>query len=179
MADETSNTGTTPPAGTEFTPTGSLGDQGATFESDAASNQGSTTASKASGAAGAFFEQAQKFYSDAGEKAKAYAQDGKARADTALDQFSSMLTEAASQVEERLGSDYGKYARQAAETVGNFSQQIKAKDVDSLVADARDFVARSPAIAIGTAAALGFVIARLAKAGTDAAKEPTDSKTSA
>jgi ElaB/YqjD/DUF883 family membrane-anchored ribosome-binding protein len=186
MADETTHG--TPPADTEFTPTGKLADEGATFESDTAGTAGAESKSehaesksehRATGAAGAFFEQASKFYGQAGDQAKAYAESGKARAGDALDQFTAMLSEAAAQVEERLGADYGKYARQAAETVGTFSEQLKAKDVDALVADARGFVTKSPAIAIGTAAALGFVVARLAKAGMDAAATPTDTKTDA
>jgi ElaB/YqjD/DUF883 family membrane-anchored ribosome-binding protein len=183
MADETNHT--TPPAGTSFGPTGSEPAE-TTFTPETneggASDGGSqdeTTAHKAAGAAGAFFEQAQKFYSDAGEKAKAYASDGKARASDALDQFTTMLTDAAAQVEERLGADYGKYARSAADAVSGFSQQIKDKDIDELIADSRAFLAKSPAIAIGTAAALGFVVARLAKAGIDAASEPASPKSDA
>jgi ElaB/YqjD/DUF883 family membrane-anchored ribosome-binding protein len=181
MADETNST--TPPAGTEFEPTGTMAQEGASFQSDAGAGTTAagdeTTAHKAAGAAGAFFEQAQKLYGQAGEQAKAYAETGKERAHDALDQFTAMLTEAAAQVEERLGADYGKYARQAAETVGGFSEQLKGKDVDALMGDARAFIAKSPAIAIGTAAALGFVVARLAKAGVEAAGEPAAPKTNA
>jgi ElaB/YqjD/DUF883 family membrane-anchored ribosome-binding protein len=183
MADETNST--TPPAGTDFEPAGTLEQTGATFESDSgksdtgAGTEQSHEEHKAAGTAGAFFEQAQKFYGQAGEKAKAYAADSKERAGAALDQFTQMLSDAASQVEERLGADYGKYARSAADAVGGFSEQIKAKDIDELVNEARSLVAKSPAIAIGTAAAIGFVVARLAKAGVDAASEAAEPKTGA
>ncbi len=46
---------------------------------------------------------------------------------------------------------------------------IKQKNLDDLIEDARGFVKKSPAIAIGTAAALGFVLVRLIKSGLDAA----------
>ena len=36
---------------------------------------------------------------------------------------------------------------------------------DALFADARELVKKSPAVAIGAAAALGFIVARLVKAG--------------
>jgi ElaB/YqjD/DUF883 family membrane-anchored ribosome-binding protein len=42
---------------------------------------------------------------------------------------------------------------------------LKAKEHDDLIEDARGFVQKSPAIAIGTAAALGFVLVRLIQSG--------------
>ena len=36
-----------------------------------------------------------------------------------------------------------------------------------MIDEAREFVKKSPAVAIGTAAAIGFVLARLVKAGLD------------
>ena len=52
------------------------------------------------------------------------------------------------------------------------TQAIKAKDVDDLIEDARAFVKKSPAVAIGTAAALGFVLVRLIKSGLEADSAP-------
>ncbi|WP_339485264.1 hypothetical protein, partial [Pseudomonas proteolytica] len=60
---------------------------------------------------------------------------------------------------------YGQYARTAADKVAGFSEGLKAKELDDLIEDARGFVQKSPAIAIGTAAALGFVLVRLIQAG--------------
>jgi ElaB/YqjD/DUF883 family membrane-anchored ribosome-binding protein len=118
-----------------------------------------------------------KFANDAGEKAKGYAEDGKSRAGTALDELAQMLHDAAGTVDEKVGEQYGQYARSAAEAVSNFSGTLKAKQVDELIDDARDFVKKSPAVAIGTAAAIGFVLARLVKAGLDSAEKPTGSDT--
>jgi ElaB/YqjD/DUF883 family membrane-anchored ribosome-binding protein len=106
---------------------------------------------------------------DAGDKARAYAEDGKARAGGALDELARLMTEAAGTVDEKLGEQYGQYARGAADSVSGFSDSLKAKNLDDLIEDARGFVKKSPAIAIGTAAALGFVLVRLIKAGIDAA----------
>ncbi|MEO9129935.1 MAG: hypothetical protein ABI240_01875 [Sphingomonas sp.] len=114
-------------------------------------------------------DSAAKLTKDAGDKARAYAEDGKARAGGALDELARMMTEAAGTVDEKLGEQYGKYARGAAESVSGFSDSLKDKKLDDLIEDARGFVKKSPAIAIGTAAALGFVLVRLIKAGLDAA----------
>jgi len=116
-----------------------------------------------------FKESAAKLTKDAGDKARAYAEDGKARAGGALDELARLMTEAAGTVDEKLGEQYGQYARGAADSVSGFSDSLKAKKLDDLIEDARGFVKKSPAIAIGTAAALGFVLVRLIKAGLDAA----------
>lgn len=116
-----------------------------------------------------------KFASDAGDKAKGYAEDGKARAGGALDELARMLDEAAGTVDEKVGDQYGQYARSAADAVSKFSQSLQAKEIDDLLEEGREFVKKSPAVAIGTAAAVGFVLARLIKAGLDApAPKSTD-----
>lgn len=110
---------------------------------------------------------AAKLTKDATGKARAYAEDGKARVGGVLDELSKMMGDAAGTVDEKVGAQYGNYARSAAEAVSGFSESLKSKNVDDIVADARDFVKKSPAIAIGTAAALGFVLMRLIKSGLD------------
>ena len=114
-------------------------------------------------------DSASKLTKDAGDKARAYAEDGKARAGGVLDELAKMMTEAAGTVDEKVGAQYGQYARSAADAVSGFSDSIKAKNLDDLIEDARGFVKKSPAIAIGTAAAIGFVLVRLIKSGIDAA----------
>jgi ElaB/YqjD/DUF883 family membrane-anchored ribosome-binding protein len=110
---------------------------------------------------------AAKLTKDATGKARAYAEDGKARVGGVLDELSKMMGDAAGTVDEKVGAQYGGYARSAADAVSGFSESLKSKNVDDIVADARDFVKKSPAIAIGTAAALGFVLMRLIKSGLD------------
>ncbi len=101
------------------------------------------------------------------DKARLYAEDGKARASGALEQLAQMLTDAAGQVDEKVGAQYGQYARTAADKVQGFSSSLNDQSVDDIVDTARDFVRKSPAVAIGAAAALGFVVARLLTAGLD------------
>ena len=103
-----------------------------------------------------------------GDKAKTYAEDGKARAGGALDDLAKMIHDAAGTVDEKVGTQYGQYARTAADAVTGFSDSLKAKNVDDLIADATTFVKKSPAIAIGTAAAIGFVLIRLVQSGLNA-----------
>jgi ElaB/YqjD/DUF883 family membrane-anchored ribosome-binding protein len=51
--------------------------------------------------------------------------------------------------------------------VSGVADTLKSKEVDELLEGARDFVRNKPAVAIGAAAALGFVLTRLIKAGND------------
>jgi ElaB/YqjD/DUF883 family membrane-anchored ribosome-binding protein len=111
----------------------------------------------------------------AGGRIRELADDGKARASDALDEFSRIVEEAAESIEERLGGQYSPYAKKAAEAVSGLATTLRDRDVDQLYEDARGFVRKSPAIAIGVAAALGFVAVRLVKAGLADTQEETKS----
>lgn len=118
-----------------------------------------------SGAKDAFTGRFDDLRGQASDRARDLAQAGKDRATSALDSLVQTVEDAAAEIDDKLGSQYGDYARRAAAGIGNFSDAFRDKDVDDLFADARALIARSPAIAVGTAAALGFVVARLARAG--------------
>jgi ElaB/YqjD/DUF883 family membrane-anchored ribosome-binding protein len=134
----------------------------------ASSSTAKASADDSPGAAQLLKDGAAKLTKEAGDKARSYAEDGKARAGGVLDELSKMMSEAAGTVDEKVGAQYGQYARSAADAVSGFSDSIKSKDIDELIDDARAFVKKSPAIAIGTAAVLGFVLVRLIKSGLDA-----------
>ena len=68
-------------------------------------------------------------------------------------------------IEERLGGEYGDYARRAAGSIENVANTIAEKDPDELIEDTRNFVRNSPGIALAGAAVVGFVVARLVKSG--------------
>lgn len=108
-----------------------------------------------------------KLKSEAGNRVRTFADQGKARATGALDQIVAMLNDAADQVDEKLGEQYGQYARNAAEQVQGFSSSLNDRSVEDLLDDARDLVRKSPAAALGIAAAIGFAAARLVSAGLD------------
>lgn len=112
-------------------------------------------------------EQAGSFAQKAGEKARDYANSAKDRTTGTLDEVSEMIAGIASTVDEKVGVQYGDYVRKAASTVSGVAETLKGKDVDGLVAETRKFVKEKPAVAIGAAAAIGFVLTRLVKAGTD------------
>ncbi|MBB5709094.1 hypothetical protein [Sphingomonas xinjiangensis] len=117
---------------------------------------------------------ASKLGTQAAEQARAFAGQGKERATTALDDVARMFQNAADDVDAKIGAEYGKYARSAADTISGFAESLRGKEVEELVDQAGELVRKSPAIAVGTAAALGFVLARLIKSGVDAASDLTD-----
>ena len=85
-----------------------------------------------------------------------------------------MIGDTAPGIEERLGSEYGDYARRAAGAIENAANSVASKDPDELIEDTRDFVRNSPGIALAGAAVVGFVVARLFKTGIAAARDDHD-----
>lgn len=112
---------------------------------------------------GLFFDRFDELRGQASDRARDFAQAGKERATAALDSLVQTVEDAASDIDEKLGQQYGDYARRAAEYIDNFSGSFRDKDVDVLFTDARELIKKSPAVAIGAAAVLGFVVARLAR----------------
>ncbi len=116
-------------------------------------------------------DEAGKLSKTAADKARLYADDGKAKASGALGEVAKLVDDAANTVDEKLGEQYGQYAHSAAKFVDEFATSLNTKNVDELIEDTRQFVRKSPAVAVGIAAALGFVIARVVKAGIDGAAD--------
>jgi ElaB/YqjD/DUF883 family membrane-anchored ribosome-binding protein len=112
-------------------------------------------------------EQVTSLRSQAGDRARNFADDGKARATTLLDDVSEVIDEAAQAVDRKFGEDYGDYAHRASSAVAGLADKVRAKTVDDLIDDTRDFVRKSPGIAIGIAAVAGFMLVRLIKTGLD------------
>lgn len=108
------------------------------------------------------------------DKAHDLVQAGKDRAIAAIDDVARMIEDAASEIDAKVGTQYGDYARRAAGSVGELSRTLNDKEVDTLLDDARDLISKSPAAAIGIAAVAGFVIARLLRAGIGATNAATD-----
>lgn len=103
----------------------------------------------------------------AGEKLRTYADDGKGKASNLLEEFGGVLSDAARSVDERLGDQYGQYAHRAAGAVNDFAGKVREKSVDDFVDDAKDFVRKSPVVAIGIAAVAGFALMRVLRTGLD------------
>lgn len=136
---------------------------------DGETRQGDASSGGTSGGSGTtadkFRSQFESFKSQASDKARDYAGQGVTKATGALDEAAKFLEDTAKTIEEKVGPQYGRYGFSAAESVSSFADQLRGKDVDELVEDVRSFVRKSPAVAIGAAVGLGFVLARLAKAG--------------
>lgn len=107
------------------------------------------------------------FASEATGKLRDAAGQGKEKAEGALEEAARFLTDAARTIEDKIGPQYARYAVNAAEGVAGFAASVRRKDVEELVDDARDLVRKSPAVAIGVAVGVGFVLARLVRAGLD------------
>lgn len=112
--------------------------------------------------------------SQAGEKARGLVTQGLERTSEALANVARMVGDTAPGIEERLGSEYGEYARRAAGSIENVANSIAAKDPDELIDDTRTFVRNSPGVALAGAAVVGFVVARLLKTGLASDKSSDD-----
>ena len=107
----------------------------------------------------------EKIGNQAGDKARGLVTQGLERTSEALANVSKMVGDTADGIDERLGEDYGEYARRAAGAIENVANTIAEKDPDELIEDTRNFVRNSPGIALAGAAVVGFVVARLFKSG--------------
>ena len=97
------------------------------------------------------------------DKAMGVAMDGKARASSALAGLGQLITENAGTLDEKVGVKYGDYARGAAQSVQDMASRIDEKSLEELGEDAKEFVRTSPALALGLAAATGYLLGRVFK----------------
>jgi ElaB/YqjD/DUF883 family membrane-anchored ribosome-binding protein len=100
------------------------------------------------------------------ERAGELAKDGKARTSDAISSLGKIVADNAGTIDEKLGTRYGDYARTAARTMQETAARIEAKDLAELGDDAKEFVRKSPGLAIGIAAVAGFLLSRLFKGGS-------------
>lgn len=97
------------------------------------------------------------------DKAFGFADDGKAKASSALVGLSRLITENAGTLDDKVGVKYGDYARGAAKSVQDAAARLDEKTIDELGEDAKEFVRTSPAMALGLAAAAGYLLGRVFK----------------
>ncbi len=107
----------------------------------------------------------EKLSTQAADKARGLLGQGLERSAEALANVGRLVGETAEGLEERLGEDYGDYARRAAGAIEDAANNLASKDPDELVDDTRDFIRKSPGVALAGAAIAGFAIARLIKSG--------------
>ena len=99
----------------------------------------------------------------AGELAK----DGKARASDALTGLGKLVAENAGTVDQHLGARYGDYARSAARSLQEAAVKLDEKELGELGADAKQLAKKNPGVALGLAAVVGFMLARLFSVAND------------
>ncbi|MBB6122467.1 hypothetical protein [Sphingobium subterraneum] len=112
-------------------------------------------------------KQGEQIKSQATKTAYTVADVAKGKTGAAMEGLAKLITDTAGTVDAKLGPQYGDYARQAAEAVAGAAKSLDSKDIDQLLGEARDFVRKSPAVAIGAAAVAGYVLMRLAKGSGD------------
>jgi ElaB/YqjD/DUF883 family membrane-anchored ribosome-binding protein len=110
----------------------------------------------------------------AGDRVREFADGGKTRASDALEELSRVVADTADSIDERLGGQYGEYARKASDAVSGFADTLRRTEVDELYDNVQSAIRKSPGIAIGVAAVVGFTLARLIKAGLSDERGPTD-----
>jgi hypothetical protein len=101
------------------------------------------------------------------EKAAALAEDGKAKASGALSGLGKVVSDNAPAIDDKLGPQYGDYARTAARSIQDVAARIDAKDLNELGEDVASFVRKSPGLAVGLAVVAGFMLSRLFKSSDE------------
>ena len=112
----------------------------------------------------------EKLSGQAADKARGFVGQGLERSSEALANVSKLVGDTAAGLDERLGPEYGEYARKAAGAIEEAANKIAAKDADELIDDTREFVRKSPGVALAGAAIIGFALVRLVKSGLDQGK---------
>jgi len=107
----------------------------------------------------------EKLSSQAADRTRGLVGQGLERSAEALANVGKLVGDTADGLDERLGPEYGEYARKAATAIENAANSIASKDADELIDDTREFVRQSPGIALAGAAIVGFAVARLIKSG--------------
>ncbi|WP_310467684.1 hypothetical protein [Sphingomonas sp.] len=119
-----------------------------------------------------------KLSGQAADKARGLVAQGLERSSEALANVSKLVGDTATGLDDRLGAEYGDYARRAAGAIEDAANNLAAKNADELIDDTRNLVRKSPGVALAGAAIVGFALARLVKSGLDASRDSDDGGTS-
>lgn len=132
-----------------------------------AMEKGAAYKAKVTGTTADWVDEAKVYAGQAKEKGAALAVEGKTRASDALTTLGKTISDTAPTIDEKLGVQYGDYARSAARSIQEAAAKLEAKDLNELGDDVKDFVKKSPGVAVGVAAVAGFVIARMLSGKSD------------
>lgn len=95
------------------------------------------------------------------DKAKEVAGEVKDMASDAALSLARIINDSAGAIDDNVGPKYGDYARSAAQTVSDAADRLRAKDVDEIAADTREFVRAKPGAALGIAAVASLILAKI------------------
>lgn len=109
----------------------------------------------------AWREEAHNYGEQAKSKAGDLADQGKIKTGEALSDLGGLIAGAAPMIDEKIGAKYGDYARSAAERVQQGATSLDNKSVEDLGDDIKTFIRENPGVALGVAAATGFLLARM------------------
>lgn len=123
--------------------------------------------SQVAGATGEWTGEAKAYAEQAKDKGFALANEGKAKASDALSTIGRTISDTAPTIDEKLGVQYGDYARSAARTLQESAARLEAKELSELADDVTEFVRKSPGVAVGIAAVAGFFVARMFRGSDD------------
>ena len=126
------------------------------------------------GLAQRFRDGGERLSAQAGERARGLVSQGLERSAETLSNVSRLVGDTAPGLDERLGPEFGEYARKAATAIENTANSIATKHADELIEDTRNYLRNSPGIAIAGAAIVGFALARLLKSGLSSRDEDDD-----
>ena len=101
-------------------------------------------------------EGGERLSTEAGDRARGLVSQGLERSAEALSNVSKLVGDTADGLDERLGQEYGDYARKAASAIENTANNIASKNPDELIEDTRNFVRNSPGLAVAGAAIVGL-----------------------
>ena len=147
--------------------TGSTGTGSGSATSSSSSSGTAGTGGVRSKAVESLRSGSEKLSGQAADKARGFVGQGLERSSEALSNVSKLIGDTAAGIDERLGEQYGDYARRAATAIEETATRLAAKDADELIDDTREFVRKSPGVALTGAAVLGFALVRLVKSGLD------------
>ncbi|WP_206675020.1 hypothetical protein [Alteripontixanthobacter muriae] len=112
-----------------------------------------------------FRAEAKAYGDQAKGRANEYALEGKSKVSGGIASLARLVDENASTLDEKMGAQYGDYARTASRSLQDTADSLDNKSIEELGEDVREFVRKSPGTAIGIAAVTGFMLSRMFSTG--------------
>lgn len=146
------------PASNEQTPT----PNSAIMVPSSVAAAGATVAAQSTGALSALTDKVSAMIpEDMTAKAKDAAVEVKTMACDAATGLARIIGDSAATIDDNIGPKYGDYARTAAQSVTEAADRLRAKPVEEIAEDTKQFVRNKPVAAAGIAAVFSVVVAKL------------------